>query len=395
MSSTKPNLVKKFSLSAPFNFTLQAANSKESSQNGSKVETETVEYEEIKRKCLKDDILYEDPDFPAENSSVFPSRTEEFQFQWTRPKELIEDPRFFIDGISRFDVNQGEIGDCWFLAAVACLTLHDKLFYKVVPTDNSFQTGEYCGAFHFRFWRFGKWVDIIVDDRLPTREGKLVFMKSGENNEFWPALLEKAYAKLYGSYEALEGGLTSEALEDFTGCVSELFFVQDQQDKILKVMENACEHSCFMGCSLSSGYFFESVTEEGLVRGHAYSITAVKSVELGGDRGKISLIRIRNPWGNAIEWKGDWADSTDEWDAITPEQREELRINFDKDGEFWMSFEDFKKCWDLLEVSHLTADPFQDKNFKIKWKASYFHEGSWVRGGLSRANLGTHHVLDN
>lgn len=41
-------------------------------------------------------------------------------------QEICDDPQLFVEGYSRFDVQQGELGDCWLLAAVANLTLHRK-----------------------------------------------------------------------------------------------------------------------------------------------------------------------------------------------------------------------------------------------------------------------------
>ncbi|VDP32389.1 unnamed protein product [Heligmosomoides polygyrus] len=255
---------------------------------------------------------------------------------------------------SRFDVKQGALGDCWLLAAVANLTLRDELFYRVVPPDQSF-TENYAGIFHFQFWRYGRWIDVVIDDRLPTVDGRLYYMHSQEHNEFWSALIEKAYAKLYGSYENLEGGTTAEALEDFTGGLTEFFDLR-KTDKatILAMMIRGFQMGSLFGCSIDADpNQKEAPLENGLVRGHAYSITALHTVS--GPHGEIPLVRIRNPWGNSKEWNGPWSDGSSEWNYVDSQKRAELGVQFAKDGEFWMSFDDFYTNFMQMEICNLSA----------------------------------------
>jgi hypothetical protein len=50
--------------------------------------------------------------------------------------------------MTRFDVTQGRIGDCWMLAALANLTQNEELMNMVVPRDQGFDQN-YAGIFHF------------------------------------------------------------------------------------------------------------------------------------------------------------------------------------------------------------------------------------------------------
>ena len=81
---------------------------------------------------------------------------------------------------------------CYFYCVKCCLQVipdyKEQEFSPEKPED-------YQGIFRFRFWRFGEWIEVVVDDFLPVSNGELCYVKSKTKNEFWSALLEKAYAK--------------------------------------------------------------------------------------------------------------------------------------------------------------------------------------------------------
>ncbi|XGW16961.1 hypothetical protein V3C99_001972 [Haemonchus contortus] len=342
-----------------------------------------LDFYEERDRCLKEKRLFEDPHFPAQDSSLFYSRSPPKRVEWLRPGEIVRDPQLITEGHSRFDVIQGELGDCWLMAAAANLTLKDELFYRVVPPDQSF-TENYAGIFHFQFWQYGKWVDVVVDDRLPTSNGELLYMHSRSNDEFWSALLEKAYAKLYGSYEALKGGTTSEALEDMTGGLTEFFDLHQPPRNLMQMMMRGFEMGSLFGCSIEADpYVWEAKLPNGLVKGHAYSITGMRIVN--GPYGQVCLMRIRNPWGNEQEWNGPWSDGSKEWRSIPDNVKQDMGLKFDHDGEFWMSFEDFMRNFEKMEICNLGPDVMDEvyqmtgvRAAGMVW-ATNTHDGAWIR----------------
>ncbi|XP_032845258.2 calpain-13 isoform X2 [Tyto alba] len=310
------------------------------------------DFNRLRASCLSQGLLFEDATFPAHISSIGPNLLPEDklrQIQWKRPIELWRYPYLIMDGVSRFDIMQGDIGDCWLLAAVGSLTLQKQFLENVLPKDQGFQD-DYAGIFHFRFWQYGDWVDVVIDDRLPFLDGRYLSVQPRTSNEFWPSLLEKAYAKLRGSYQNLHGGYLSDALVDLTGGVQVQFSLKDPPPDLEEILKAADKSQCLMGCTTSGPMKRNIEVRNGIVQGHAYTVTG--AVKIRYKNGWKHIIRIWNPWGHG-EWKGPWSDNSPQWDHVQPECREALLRN-KNDGEFWMSCKNFQEQFSWLYICNNT-----------------------------------------
>ncbi|XP_029964317.1 calpain-12 [Salarias fasciatus] len=343
------------------------------------------DFETLLEECLRSGELFSDPTFVAEQKSIgMPEDPDpEKAVEWKRPKE-IHDNAVFVEGTTgTTDICQGQLGNCWLLAALSCLTMHPTLFVKVVPPKQSLASS-YAGIFHFRFWQYGEWVEVVVDDRLPVREGRLLFSYSHTRHEFWSALVEKAYAKLMGSYGSLKGGNISEGMEDFTGGIAYSLDVSSRTPRVLwRCLTAALSRGSLLSCFIQAKNYREvgKVSGDGLIKGHAYAITDTDKVRKSGASEEILLYKLRNPWG-FIEYRGPWSDKGKEWDDVDQSEKQRIELKRKEDGEFWISAEDFSNLFHIVELCSLKPDSLEDGNTpsaQAAWTISE-HEGSWIPG---------------
>lgn len=205
----------------------------------------------------------------------------------------------------------------------------------------------------------------------------------------WVILLEKAYAKVHGNYMTLDGGSTTEALRDLTGCPTHIEMTTDFSDdldsawEVLKTVDEA-------GALIIGGTpGFDSSNEtadrphlDGLTGGHAYSI--IKAEEFEDADEPVRLLQIRNPWGrtgegqSSGEWNGDWSDKSELWEEV------EGAVDFfnptldANDGTFWISFEDFVEQFSEIgfcKVNEWNETRLAGKFISVKEKNS---DKTWV-----------------
>lgn len=51
-------------------------------------------------------------------------------------QEICSSPKLVVDGVGPNDLNQGSLGNCWFIAACTSLSLDHKSWHRVVPDAN-------------------------------------------------------------------------------------------------------------------------------------------------------------------------------------------------------------------------------------------------------------------
>jgi hypothetical protein len=120
------------------------------------------------------------------------------------------------------DINQGGLGNCYYLAVLSAMAEKPERIQACFYTKTVNSAGIYLMSFFIN----GNETPVYVDDFLPVRHNRPCF-SSSRDGELWVILLEKAWAKLCGSYARTESGFPSIATTHLLGVPSITVFHED------------------------------------------------------------------------------------------------------------------------------------------------------------------------
>lgn len=229
------------------------------------------------------------------------------------------------------------------------------------------------GVYSFSFYKQSMMEEVVIDDRIPShvKTGPR-FGTSGLSDELWVCLLEKAYAKLHGSYSSLSAGHVVDALVDLTDGVPEAVPWSDLDHSQLNggalwstMWEFFASAGGLMGASAGSA----GVAQGGgpgqprILPGRVYPVLEARIRASDG----LRLLRIANTWGPQGAWQGPWSNIDKE--AWTKDACAELDFDPAKVGhtQFWMTYEDFIKSFNKIHVCRLFDDSWFSATFDGSW----------------------------
>ena len=255
-----------------------------------------------------------------------------FDLAWERFETCCDNPCVVGDRGDMYQTQQGFLGNCWLVSTFAALGMNPCLIGNLIYPKMYTQ----CGIYAVKLFIGGSWKAVILDDCIPViaKTNRPAFTLSVRGNELWIPLLEKAFAKLAGCYEKLNGTISTisraDALQYLTGGVAKRELVSGPS--FIPIVEHAEKMGFPMTVCTN---FDKESTKNGIVGNHEYCLLGTRTHE------NVTLVSVYNPWGSG-EWTGPWSRGSAEW-ARNPILVKRCRINEAVPGVSWLNVEDFRK----------------------------------------------------
>jgi hypothetical protein len=194
-------------------------------------------------------------------------------------------------------VQQGNIGDCFFPAAIAAIADNDYKDIAKIGQRNA--DGSVTVTFKQRSGSGYRDVKVKVDGDLYVRaSGELLY---GQDVDF--GIIEKAYAIMKGSYESIgKGGFASEVMEAVLGRPAYDVDIPDKsaatQDMIWDEIKKGIKEKRPMALGTHDDSKKARYNGTGVYPDHAYSVLDCRERKLANG-GTVRMVQLRNPWGES------------------------------------------------------------------------------------------------
>ena len=258
-------------------------------------------------------------------------------------KSLRKDPRIQID-----DVFQGNLEDSYFLSCLSSMAENPSRIRNLFISKKVNQT---CGVYCVKICFEGIWQAVFVDDYFPCISEAIgpCFAKSKKGeNELWVLILEKAWAKLFGSYERIEFGESREVLRDLTGAptksVQIVTSTSEEMNVLRQIYAGVKEDYIMTARTREKKSLYNTKKRREMFQNHSYSLISIHQLN------RVILIKLRTPYGVG-EWMGAWRDDDPVWNTISASDKENVGyIKNNSDGIFFMRSNDFVKTFEYVDI---------------------------------------------
>lgn len=241
-----------------------------------------------------------------------------------------------VSGINPNDISQGELGNCYFLAALASIAdKHPQIIENMFVEKELWSSG----IFKTKWLVNGKESIIAVDNMIPAGEGNTFFTHPSTTGEWWPVVLAKAWAKIFGSFKAAESGGQRDVVTAITQSPSATHETKTMEDAaIWEMLGDAAwnKYPTYSGTGSNAQY--------GLAKGHAYSILGTFEDPTYG-----KVVKCRNPW-HSFGYKGKIPNPDSETSGVFFIALSEFRGAFES-----FSYNFVKAGYKATDLSHLPA----------------------------------------
>jgi len=294
--------------------------------------------------------------------------------KWKRESETLKFTKIFDETIESKEIKIGDFSNKNFISVISALSEFPNLIKKLFIFDKKNENAYFC----VKLCKDGLYKEIIIDDFFPFKNQTELAFTSDYKNVLWPQILEKAYAKAYGSYNNIDKKQVESILRDLT--FAPVIILDNSNDELIDVLLNAKNEKWLILASAGDTEASQDLLKElGLEANYEYTILNVYKLE-DEDLNKNTLLnnasnyddnyrvilKIRNLWSK-IEWMGDWSDISTYWNT-------DFRIMLDyqpDDQSFYMNLKDFKHYFSKIKIcKHM--DDYYYKSIQIYQKPENF-----------------------